>query len=79
MFGNYVYEKSSAQYNDRIIIIDNDNLEEITNYSASFKEHDFKVIKYKDDLHLLLQMVHGSILLNLSSSNPSTASPEVSK
>lgn len=55
MFGNYVYEKSSAQYNDRIIIIDNDNLEEITNYSASFKEHDFKVIKYKDDLNFRLE------------------------
>jgi hypothetical protein len=55
MFGNYVYEKSSAQYADRILLIDNDNLEEATNYSAVFYTHGFEVIKYKDDLSFRIE------------------------
>ncbi len=55
MFGNYVYEKSSAQYHDRILLIDDDNLEETTNYSANFLAHGFEVVKYKDDLSFRLE------------------------
>lgn len=55
MFGNYVYEKSSAQYNDRILVIDDENLEETTNYSAEFLAHGFEVVKYKDDLSFRLE------------------------
>ena len=55
MFGNYVYEKSSAQYNDRILLIDDENLEETTNYSADFLAHGFEVVKYKDDLSFRLE------------------------
>ena len=50
MFGNYVYEKSSAQYNDKVLLIDDENLQETTNYSADFLVHGFEVINYKDDL-----------------------------
>ena len=55
MLGNYVYEKSSAQYADRILLIDDDNLEEATNYSAVFYTYGFEVIKYKDDLSFRIE------------------------
>ncbi len=50
MFGNYVYEKSSAKYVDKILLIDDDNLDETTNYSADFLAQGFEVVKYTDDL-----------------------------
>ena len=55
MFGNYVYEMSSAQYEDRILLIDDDNLEETTNYSADFFAHGFEVVKYTDDLSFRIE------------------------
>lgn len=50
MFGNYVYEKASARYVDKILLIDDDNLDETTNYSADFLAQGFEVVKYTDDL-----------------------------
>lgn len=50
MFGNYVYEKSSAEYVDKILLLDDDNLDETTNYSTDFLAHGFEVVKYIDDL-----------------------------
>jgi hypothetical protein len=50
MFGNYVYEKSSAKYVDKILLIDDDNLDDTTNYSADFLAQGFEVVKYTDDL-----------------------------
>ena len=55
MFGNYVYEKSSAQYEDKILLIDDECLEETTNYSADFLTHGFEVVRYKDDLSFRLE------------------------
>lgn len=55
MFGNYVYEKSSAQYEDKILLIDDESLEETTNYSADFLMHGFEVVRYKDDLSFRLE------------------------
>ena len=55
MFGNYVYEKSSAQYEDKILLIDDESLEETTNYSADFLTHGFEVVRYKDDLSFRLE------------------------
>lgn len=55
MFGNYVYEMSSAQYADRILLIDDDNLEETTNYSADFFTHGFEVVKYTDALSFRIE------------------------
>ena len=55
MFGNYVYEKSSAQYNDRILLIDDENFEETTKYSTDFLAHGFEVVQYKDDLSFRLE------------------------
>jgi len=55
MFGNYVYEKSSAKFVDKILLIDDDNLDETMNYSADFLEQGFEVIKYVDDLSFRIE------------------------
>ena len=55
MFGNYVFEKSSAKYVDRILLIDDDNLEKTTNYSADFLAQGFEVVKYTDDLSFRIE------------------------
>ena len=50
MFGEYVFEKTSAQYASKLLLVDVDDFEEKTNYSSVFKEHGFKFIAYSDDL-----------------------------
>lgn len=50
MFGDYVFEKSSAQYTDKILILDDENLNDRTNYIETFLAHGFGIIKYTDDL-----------------------------
>ena len=51
MFGDYVFRMSSAEYANRILLVDVDHLEESTNYSAGFLAHGFEVVRYTDDLH----------------------------
>jgi hypothetical protein len=55
VFGIYVYDKSSAQYADKILLLDDDHLEETTNYSSVFLAHGFEVIKYIDDLSFRIE------------------------
>lgn len=50
MFGAYVYELSSAEYVNHILLIDEDGLEEKTGYSAFFAAQGFRVVKYENDL-----------------------------
>lgn len=50
MFGNYVYEQSSAQYENRILLIDEDGIEAATNYSGVFLNHNFTLLPFEDDL-----------------------------
>lgn len=50
MFGAYVYEKSSAEYEKHVLLIDEDGLEEKTGYSAYFIEQGFQAIRYENDL-----------------------------
>lgn len=50
MFGAYVYEKSSAEYEKYVLLIDEDGLEEKTEYSSYFAEHGFDVVRYENDL-----------------------------
>jgi len=52
MFADYVFEKSSAAYLDRIILIDADDLQSTMDYCAIFSAHGFQVIRYIDDLQL---------------------------
>lgn len=50
MFGAYVYELSSAEYEKHVLLIDEDGLEEKTGYSAFFAIHGFQIVKYENDL-----------------------------
>lgn len=50
MFASFVFEKSSAEYTDKIFLIDTDNLESKTNYCAYFAAQGFQIIRYENDL-----------------------------
>lgn len=50
MFGDYVLEQTTAEYNNRILLIDDEGLDETTHYSADFQAHGFEVVHYTDDL-----------------------------
>lgn len=50
MFGAYVYDLSSAEYERNVLLIDEDALEEKTEYSTYFDAHGFRIIKYENDL-----------------------------
>ena len=50
MFGDYVFEKSSAQYTDKILLLDDENLNSRANYISAFSAHGFEIIRYTDDL-----------------------------
>ncbi len=50
MFGAYVYEISSAEYETNVLLIDEDRLEEKTGYSSYFSVQGFRIIKYENDL-----------------------------
>lgn len=55
MFGDYVFEKSSAQYFDKILLFDDENLNEKANYISSFSTHGFEIVNYKDDLSFRIE------------------------
>ena len=50
MFGNYVFEKSSAPYTDKILLLDDENLNSRTNYTSAFSAHGFEIVRYVNDL-----------------------------
>ena len=50
MFGDYVFEKSSAQYADKIQLPDDEDLNSRTNYISAFSAHGFEIARYPDDL-----------------------------
>ena len=50
MFGDYVFEKSSAQYTDKILLLDDENLNSQANYISAFSAHGFEIVRYTDDL-----------------------------
>lgn len=54
MFAEYVYEKSSAQYSDKLLLIDDEQLNNKTNFTAAFSAHGFEVVYYTDDLSFRL-------------------------
>ncbi len=55
MFDNYVFEKSSAQYSNKILLLDDEQLDEVTGYSSGFVSNGFEVVKFKDDLSFRLE------------------------
>ena len=50
MFDDYVYVQSPAEYANRILLIDEDQLEESTHFSAGFSAHGYEIVRYVDDL-----------------------------
>ena len=50
MFGDYVFEKSSAQYTDKILLLDDEDLNSRANYISAFSAHGFESVNYTDDL-----------------------------
>lgn len=50
MFGDYVLKQTDAEYNNRILLIDDEGLDEATHYSTDFQAHGFEVVHYTDDL-----------------------------
>jgi hypothetical protein len=57
MFADYVFEMSSAQYADKILLIDDENLNSRTDYAAAFLAHGFEIVHYTDDLSFRLNYV----------------------
>lgn len=55
MFGAYVFKKSSAQYTDKILLLDDDDLNSRTNYISSFSAHGFEIVMYSDDLSFRIE------------------------
>lgn len=50
MFASLLYEKSSAAYEKRILLLDEEGLEQNTNYCAYFSEKGFEIVHYENDL-----------------------------
>lgn len=50
MFEDYVFEKSSAKYIEKILILDDENLNSRANYISAFSAHGFEIVRYTDDL-----------------------------
>lgn len=50
MFASLLYERASAAYEKHVLLLDEDDLEEKTGYSAYFKDKGFMVIRYTNDL-----------------------------
>lgn len=55
VFAEYVYERSSAEFSDRVLLTDPDGLEKETGYGDYFADRGFRVIRYMDDLRLRLE------------------------
>ncbi|MCD7835601.1 MAG: PglZ domain-containing protein [Lachnospiraceae bacterium] len=55
MFEDYVYEKSSAQYTDKILLLDDENLNNRADYISAFSAHGFEIICYTDDLSFRIE------------------------
>jgi len=63
MFGDYVFEKTAAQYTKKMMLVDADHLEEKVHYSAVFQAHGFRTVAYTDDLNFRVN--NTSLLINL--------------
>ena len=55
MFADYVYEQSAANYTNKILLVDADNLYEHTRFTDSFKAHGFEIVVYNDDLSFRIE------------------------
>ena len=52
MIAEYIYEKAEADYSNRVLLMDLDDLESLTHYSTYFSLKGFSIIHYQNDLLL---------------------------
>lgn len=52
MFGDYVLDATSAKYDNRILFIDDENLDATAHYSSALASNGYEIIYYTDDLEL---------------------------
>lgn len=52
MIAEYIYEKAEADYSNRVLLMDLDDLESLTHYSTYFSLKGFSIIHYQNDLQL---------------------------
>ena len=52
MIAEYIYEKAEADYSNRVLLMDLDDIESLTNYSTYFSIKGFSIIHYQNDLQL---------------------------
>lgn len=74
MFADYVFEKSSAQYIDNILLLDDEDLNSQANYIHAFSAHGFEIIRYTDDLDFRIRYeerlkTHGEKLAIIAKTN----------
>lgn len=50
MFASFVYEKASAEYTDKLFLVDSDNLNGALSYTEYFATQGFQVLCYESDL-----------------------------
>lgn len=60
MFVHFVFDKSSAEYTDKVFLIDDDNLESKTHYCDYFEAQGFQIIRYENDL--LFRVEHDNVI-----------------
>lgn len=55
MFCDYVFEKSSARYANKILLFDDENLNCRVNFISAFSAHGFEIVEYTDDLSFRIE------------------------
>ena len=55
MFADYVFEKSSAQYTDKVLLLDDENINNRNDYLSVFAAQGFEIVKYTDDLNFRIE------------------------
>lgn len=55
MINEFIFEKSGAPWQSKILLLDDEGLEQRVHYSSCFSEKGFDVIVYKDDLSFRLE------------------------
>ena len=55
VLADYIFEQSGAPWQRKLLLIDEDGIEQRTSYLSCFAAHGFRIVHYKDDLSFRLQ------------------------
>lgn len=55
MIAEYLYEKSAAEFSNRVLLMDFDDLDSLVHYSTFFSQNGFNIIRYNNDLQLRIE------------------------